>query len=148
MIWPHSLQCNALTRDHFPASLPSSLPSSLHPSSFPPAGIMQRRRQSGGLLAAAAIGLPARPQAKRGRQCLSVRPSLVEREGERRRGKKKVILDSNKKDDDLLDEMIGHDDYFNARSSIGSSLNPPHFSQSVSGVPVSPSVLWSIVRFA
>ena len=36
--------------------------------------------------------------------------------------------------------MIGHDDYFNARSSIGSSLNPPHFSQSVSGVPVSPSV--------
>ena len=103
---------------------------------------MQKRRQSGGLLAAAAIGLPARRQSVGGNVFPSVRPSLVEREGERRRGKKKVILDSNKKDeedDDLLDEMIGHDDYFNARS-IGSSLNPPHFSQSVSGVPVSPSV--------
>jgi len=75
-------------------------------SCLPPAGIMRRRRrQSGGLLAAAAIGL----QAWRGRQCLSVRrsvrPSLGEREreGERGgdwRGKKKVILDSNKKDDD------------------------------------------------
>ena len=99
---------------------------------------MQKRRQSGGLLAAAAIGLPARRQSVGGNVFPSVRSPLGE--GERRRGKKKVILDSNKKDDDLLDEMIGHDDYFNARSSIGSSLNPPHFSQSVSGVPVSPAV--------
>ena len=44
--------------------------------------------------------------------------------------------------------MIGHDDYFNARSSIGSSLNPPHFSQSVSGVPEVPPSVRLVVRRA
>ena len=102
MIWPRSLQCTALhsTQDHFPASLPPSLPLALYDGGGGKAADFWRQLGCSGL----SVGGT--------RQCLSVRPSLGggdgrERERERWRGKKKVILDSNKKDDeDNFDDRL------------------------------------------